>query len=397
MDQLNTWNSMVKKVAIIDGQTIQTLPMAKSLKKQGYYVILFCENKNSYGYRTRFCDEKVIAPSTQKQEPDFHSFFLDYLKNNKVDILIPMNDYSAKYLSKNRGILKEHSSYIMPELDVFMTAYDKNQLMKICQTHNFPHPKTLDLAKDSFKKVPEYIGFPAIIKPNETTGARGFSIVNSIEEIENKLPAIQEKFGECHIQEFIPEGGKQFKVEIFMLNNELINASVIHKIRFYPEKGGSSCFNQTVNRPDLVELCFNVLKVIGWEGFADFDLIEDPRDGVEKIMEINPRVPACIKATFNAGVDFAENIVQASIQKMPTRFNYTPGSYLRYLGLDLLWFIKSKRRFKTKPGWFKAILSFNHYFQDGSFDDMKPFIFGTFGGFLKQLNPGFRAAKNEMA
>jgi hypothetical protein len=65
--------------------------------------------------------------------------------------------------------------------------------------------------------------------------------------------------------------------------------------------------------------------------------------------------------------------------------------------MDLLWFLKSSKRFKTRPRWSKALLRSNHYLQDGSLADPLPFIFGTIGGLLKQLNPQFRASKRGMS
>ena len=386
----------MKKVVILDAQTIQTLSVAKSLNKHGYYVILLCDSKNSYGYRTKYADEKIITPSTKDKLNEFHLFFIEFLKKKGIDIIIPMNDYSAKYLSLNKNIVEKYSNFLIPDIDIFMKGYDKNLLMKACYINGFPHPKTADLTLMKINEAINYVGFPSLIKPNETTGARGFAIVNSFEEIYEKLPNIQKNYGNCHLQEFITTGGKQFKVELFIFDNKLFNSTVIHKIRFYPEKGGSSCFNQTIKRDDLVVLCFELLKKINWVGFADFDLIEDPRDGVVKIMEINPRIPACINASFNAGVDFIENIVSGTLGNQPIEYDYKPGNYLRYLGLDLLWFISSKNRFTIQPSWFKGLLSSKQFLQDGSWDDMKPFLFGTIGGFLKQLNPKFRAAKKEM-
>ncbi len=138
------------------------------------------------------------------------------------------------------------------------------------------------------------------------------------------------------------------------------------------------------------------MRTIGWQGFADFDLIEDPRDGICKIMEINPRVPACIKASLTSNVDFFKNMADVAEGKNPQTYTFKPGSLLRYLGLDLLWFLHSDRRFKCKPSWFKGLLSKNHYYQDGGLDDICPFIFGTLGGIIKQMNPKFRSAKKGM-
>ena len=67
--------------------------------------------------------------------------------------------------------------------------------------------------------------------------------------------------------------------------------------------------------------------------------------------------------------------------------------YLRYFGLDILWFLHSKQRFSSIPSWFK-LFSKDTFYQDGSLDDIKPFVYGTFGGILKQLNPSFRKKKS---
>ena len=86
------------------------------------------------------------------------------------------------------------------------------------------------------------------------------------------------------------------------------------------------------------------MKLIHWEGFADFDLIEDPENKECKIMEINPRIPACIKASLVSGVDFANLIVDASLNKEPPVQNYVPGKFLRYFGMDVLWLLSIKEK-----------------------------------------------------
>jgi predicted ATP-grasp superfamily ATP-dependent carboligase len=384
------------KVTLLDGQIIQAISIAKQLKKSGFYVILLCDSKFSYGYNTKYCDRKIICPSIKDNLDVFHIFLLNFLKTHTIDVLIPMNDNSAEYLSKYKNQLSHFSNFIIPDYDIFVKGYNKNELMKVCKKLNISHPKSLDLnEKYDIHKVEE-IGFPALIKPNETTGARGFAIIDNFQELQNQLPKIIRQYGQCHLQEFIPIGGDQFKVQLMIYNGAIINSTVLRKERFYPMKGGSSCFNKTIIRDDLVELCFEVLQAIEWEGFADFDLIEDPKSNQCKIMEINPRVPACIKASFISGVDFANLIVEASMKKKLTKYEYTPDKCLRYLGMDLLWLLSSKEKIKNFKPWIKGWFSKNHFFQDFSKDDPMPFIYGTLASFLKQLNPDFREAKRQM-
>ena len=387
---------MNKRILLLDGQTIQSLAIAKSLKNSNYDVVLFCDTKTSYGYRTRYADSKVICPSVVTNPIEFKSFLIDYLKNNKIDALIPMNDFSASFLSVNKPEIFKYTNFIIPDIETFNNGYDKNKLMRICEANDYPHPKSADLDKVDLKVAAEKVGFPSLIKPNITTGGRGITLVNSKEDFFEKYDSIKKEHGSCHLQQFIPEGGKQFKVQLYVnQQGELLASTVIDKIRFYPEKGGSSCCNKTINDDNLVKLCFNVLKTIGWVGFADFDLIQDPVSKESKIMEINPRVPACIKSSIISGVDFATIIANQSVGKEIENYEYTPNKYLRYFGLDLLWFLFSKNRFKTSPNWFN-LFSSDTYYQEGSFDDMAPFIYGTVGGFLKQLNPSFRKKKSGM-
>ena len=266
--------------------------------------------------------------------------------------------------------------------------------MNFCSKKKFPHPITFNL--NNYSAIKNKIIFPAIIKPNITYGARGFVIVNSLKKIEEELPRVMMEYGDCHIQEFIPAGGRQFLVGIYTKNGELINSTVVQKMRYYPIKGGSSCFNQSIDDINLVNLCYSVQKELGWEGYAHYDIIEDPRNGEMKIMELNPRVQGCLKSSVTAGVDFVANIINDSFGIPLVKYNYKPGAYLRYFGLDILWFLYSRERFTTKPSWFKGFFKRSHYFQDGSIDDLKPLFFGTFSGIFRQFSDKVRDSKKGM-
>ncbi|MCB0743687.1 MAG: ATP-grasp domain-containing protein [Ignavibacteriae bacterium] len=146
----------------------------------------------------------------------------------------------------------------------------------------------------------------------------------------------------------------------------------------------------------MIKICTEVLQIIGWEGFADFDLIEDPRDGTIKIMEINPRVPACIKASVISGVDFPNAIVDLSLNRHIKKYIYQPDKYLRYFSMDLLWLVSQKNKWESFKEWKKLMFSSKHFLQDGELLDPLPFFVGAFSSILKQLNPEFRASKKGM-
>ena len=384
--------NLKEKILLLNGEAVQTLIIARTLKKAGYEVHLICNGTDNYGYHTKYAAKKTVIDT--KDELAYLESVKQYVIENDIATIIPMNDDGATFMSKYKSELEALVPILLPGWNVFEKGYDKNLLMALCAERGYPHPITIDLEKVPYDSITEKeMPFPAIIKPNYTSGGRGMTLVESPKELKEKYPAIREQYGECHLQHFVTAGGRQIKVQVFIDPRDgRTYSSVIHKQRFYPEKGGSSSCNITIKDDHIAEICTNVLHDIGWEGFAEFDLIEDPDDGVLKIMEINPRIPACIKSAILSGMDYGVMIADVSLGKPLKEYTYKPGKKLRHIGFEVLWFLHSPNRWKTKPCWFNWIDP-NLSFQDFSWRDPLPFFYGTAGNIKKQRSAEFRKSK----
>jgi predicted ATP-grasp superfamily ATP-dependent carboligase len=307
-----------------------------------------------------------------------------------------MGDVMAEFMSKTKIVLGRLTHIQVPDVDSFMQGYDKNKLMKLCKEKGYPHPLTFDLSEIDYRDAPEIVSFPypGLIKPNCTTGGRGMVLINNFDELCKVYPAIREEYGDCHLQKFVREGGRQIKIQLYVdENSELVASSVLNKVRWYPIKGGASCCSVTIKDEKMVNICHQILKDIHWIGFADFDSIEDPDTGELLIMEINPRLPACIGASVNAGINWGEILVRGALGLEQKKYVYKDGTVLRHLGFDVLWFLHSPNRFKTKPTWFRFIGK-KVFYQDFQFYDQKPFWVGTYHNFKKLFDPSFKKAKS---
>lgn len=381
-------------VLLLDGQAVQALVCARFLSKSGYEVYALCDGKVNYGYHSRYVSRRFVHEQTNYKDK-YREFVLELLTRYPVDVVIPMTDETALFLSKYQEEIKKYTHVLIPEYDVFMAGYDKNRLMALCKKNGYPHPETVDLSIEDYQRssIVQSFQYSALLKPNFTTGGRGMVRIDNYQHLLEVYPQIKAIYGDCHLQRYIRQGGKQMKVELFVdAQQRLQYSSVIHKQRFYPVNGGSSCCNVTVNNPELVKLCAAVLHDIGWIGFADFDLIEDPDTHEFLIMEINPRIPACIKSAFMSGIDYATIIADASLGKTLQKYEYKAGKHLRHLGFEVLWFFNSPQRFSARPSWFN-FWGKDIFYQDLSWSDISPFIFGTWGNLMKQLNPEFRKSK----
>ena len=371
------------------------MAILKSLASKDNRIIMLVSERGNYADVSKYVDERIksIYSVTSK---DYLELVKTILVEKRIDVVIPMGDSLAEFLSINRDELSGLTHFKSPSYDSFIKGYDKCQLMSLCDEKGYPHPLTIDMSKVSLDNVDRFESFPypGILKPNRTTGGRGMCIINDYKDLKQKYPKVKDEYGECHLQQFIREGGRQVKIQLYVNEEgELLYSSVMEKVRWFPVKGGSSCCSVSIRDQHIIDICHNVLKDIRWIGFADFDTIENPDTGELLIMEVNPRLPACIGAAVNAGMEWGRILVNDALGCAYEAFEYKEGVVLRHLGFDLLWFLKSPKRFTTKPSWF-CFLGRNVYYQDFHFWDQRPFWVGTYHNLKKLFDPGFKKAKS---
>ncbi|MCR5610587.1 MAG: ATP-grasp domain-containing protein [Clostridiales bacterium] len=341
------------RVLLFEGRARQSLPLAEAFKKMDCEVTALCESKLDVAYVSRYFDNKLIGVCSNTDEEGTAKQVEELVKTGEYDLVVPTTDFSAMILAKYRERFIPYCHVASNEWSVFQIAADKNKTMKVCTDCGLPCPRTL-FDVDSIDKVTG-LQYPIVVKPKTGYGAIGFKKVNDRVELEKLLDGLSaEEIRQFVFQEYIPQTDLQYECAMFMDdNNEAKTALVFSKNRWFPVEGGSSTLNITVERADIVESCTKLLQAINWRGAADIDLIQDPRDGTAKIMEINPRVSGSVKIAFIAGTDQARQMIELAEGKDVTAYReYEYGWRLRCFQTDLLWFLKSKDRFKAKPSWF---------------------------------------------
>lgn len=374
---------------MILGGGLQAVSTARSLKESKYGVIVWVSHKD-YSTYSNAIDYCIVD-----NDIDDIAKLINVVNRHSIDVIIPMSDRLALFLSKNKQIILEKSNchVAVPDYEIINMASDKLKLMDLCRTHGFPHPQTfkdIEITDSTIDNLP----YPVLIKPNHSVGARGIIKVHTPNELKKHLPEIRQTFGDCHIQEYIAGNLPYYNVMIYRnVNGTVINSAVLKIIRYYPIDGGSSCMCITVELPELVDLCCHILQELHYTGFADFDILQT-KDGEYKIIEINPRVPASLRGASISGVNFP-NLIVSDLLHIPFKpYVYHPGKTLRYLGLDFLWFLSSSNRFHTVPSWFK-LFGKNIFYQEGGFADWKPMVKSLLANFGKLEFKGGKIRKKK--
>lgn len=383
------------RILLLNGENVQVVCFSKALKKIGCKVDAICSTRLSSGFATRNLSKRYIAPPLTGDVDAYGAYLKRHLKQHKYDLVIPMGDESAAFLSLNKKILEQMygCSVAIPSYPKFERANDKAKLMGICRDYGIPHPRTQEINLENIEEAAKYVGFPAMIKPNVAAGAQGIQKVNNISELREFLLPILGTFGASTLQEYVEQPSYYYNVMLYRnAKGAIIGQTVIKIRRYFPLKGGSSCYSETVFKPELIEECSKLLQILDWEGFADFDVLEDKHTGDLKIIEINPRVPSSLQASFAAGVNFAQIYLDDFLGKPYKEYEYIEGQQVRWFGLDVMWLLTSSERFSFKPSWFKLIGKRVSY-HDGTWKDPMPMLVGCLSGLRKYLNPSFRKAK----
>jgi predicted ATP-grasp superfamily ATP-dependent carboligase len=224
-------------------------------------------------------------------------------------VIIPAGDGEVLALSKYRHDLEHYYHLPIASYDLVQKLVNKREFYKLLLEMKIPHPKTyFPDSLDDLRSIGRELEYPFVIKPEYSSlfqmefGRKTF-LINSANELEMAINRLTGKDLGIVIQEIIP--GREIYAFYTYLNKESKPLALCgyDKIRHYPPDFGSGSFCESRWRPSIVEPVIDLLKKIAYHGFAEPELMRDPRDSEYKLLEINARTPLQNRLASACGVD----------------------------------------------------------------------------------------------
>lgn len=294
------------RVLVSDANSRRGLAVIRSLGRRGFRVIAGDDHPYALSFASKFCSGRLLYPNPDKSPEKFVSFMLNHLRTNPYDCFFPMSDAVVKLAARYRREFSSLTNMVLEDFKSLSEGFDKWRTIELAHTLDIPHPRTFlvdDLETVKFLK--NKIPYPAVIKPRFGSGAKGVVFVYEPENLWDQYLRVHRHFSFPLIQEGIPPTSPKFGVQCLSNRQGQIRAAVVQQFcRQYPYTGGpGSCF-ETVDRPDILTLGTGLMEKLGWQGVAQIEFLEDKRDGILKLMEINPRFWDSLQMVIQAGVDF---------------------------------------------------------------------------------------------
>ncbi len=347
--------SQRETVLVLEAHGKASLPVIESCAAMGLRVIAATPQRFACGLYSRCVRERFRYPPSTSKPAEAIAAILGLLRRREIAVLFPVGDVMTDLIARHQDELRRHTRLVLPPYDIFVKGRSKIPTLQAAARAGCPIPLTWYPAEEPIDQIAAKAVYPCLIKPTLSAGARGITICNSAPDLLARFAKVAGHYGECFVQEYVPQTGMQYKADLIIgPDRELLSGVVYAKLRYYPPTGGSSVLNRTEHRPDILKASAAVCRELGWTGFCDFDFITDPRDNVVKLMEINPRYPESYRATVAAGVDMTKIMYQLAKGEKPVpQLDYTAGRYLRFLPGDIMWFLTTRdNRWAARPSFF---------------------------------------------
>ena len=221
-----------------------------------------------------------------------------------MPLLIPTNDESALFVARNASQLQDRFLFPANSVDVVWSLYNKKGMYRLAKQLSIPTPDTV--FPESRKDVLEFCEraqFPVMLKASDNIrtsrhAGRKMRIVRSKEELIGQYHAMEDGSNpSLMIQEYVPGADDS----VWMLNGyfdehaECLFSITAKKIHQTPVYTGMTALGVCLPNPAIESATKTLVKAVGYKGILDIGYRYDARDGLYKLLDVNPRLGATFR------------------------------------------------------------------------------------------------------
>jgi len=254
----------------------------------------------AYGLRSRYCAGRFLW-DFDKSAPDASVEFLTKVARTVGGrpVLLPTFDTRSLLVADHAEALAEHYVFARPPSGAARRLYSKREMYQICREQNIPtaetqFPKTMAELDDATGSM----RFPMVLKGIDgdrlmrRTGGVRMMIAQRSEDLRAAFARLDEPgYPNLMLQEFIPGDDDQvwMMAGYFDEQSECRFAITARKIRQLPLRGGITGLGVCDPCEAVVDSTRRIVRAVDYRGVLDVDFRYDPRDGLHKMLDVNPR------------------------------------------------------------------------------------------------------------
>ena len=278
---------------------------------------------------SRLVKMAVVEPNLE-DDAVFARTLTDFARahSGKTLVLVSCGDNYTGLMARNRAALEPFYKFACPTPELVAELDTKEFFYKACERHGLSYPRTFGCTNENYKTVELPFSFPCIIKASNSVAywncrfphKKKVFVAYNREEFDAITAAIYSSSYQDNLvlQEYIPGddncmrvlncySGLDHKVKLMALGRPLLEEQT-------PEGIGNYAAIMNVRDDELMEKMKAFLEDVGWEGFSNFDMKYDARDGKYKLFEMNPRQGRSSFFVTASGYNLAKWLVEDVVE-----------------------------------------------------------------------------------
>ena len=278
---------------------------------------------------SRLVKMAVVEPNLE-DDAVFVRTLTDFAKAHagKTLVLVSCGDNYTGLMARARAALEPYYKFACPTPELVAELDTKEFFYKACERHGLSYPRTFGCTNENYKTVELPFPFPCIIKASNSVAywnckfphKKKVFVAYNKEEFDAITAAIYSSSYQDNLvlQEYIPGddncmrvlncySGLDHKVKLMALGRPLLEEQT-------PEGIGNYAAIMNVRDDELMEKMKAFLEDVGWEGFSNFDMKYDARDGKYKLFEMNPRQGRSSFFVTASGYNLAKWLVEDVVE-----------------------------------------------------------------------------------
>ena len=319
---------------VLLGSDFKALGVVRSLGRRGIPSVVV-DNHPRSAWFSRYVRHR-FAWDGSMEDPAFVDYLLRLAKDYHLEgwVLVPAQDEVVGAVARAADRLGACFQLVTPSWDIVRWAFDKRLTHQMARETGVAYPRTWYPADEAALEGLD-VALPAIIKPAISVHLQYATRLKALpatttEELRAQYRAAAAILqpDEIMVQETIPGyGDTQFSVAAFCVRGEPVMSMTARRTRQYPiDFGLGSSYVEAIELPELFEPAARILRYMGLTGMVEVEFKRDPRDGQDKLLDINVRPWGWHTLCIACGLDFPyiqyRNVLGQEPEPASPRYGY---------------------------------------------------------------------------
>ncbi len=298
--------------AIVMGADYRGLGVVRSLGRRDIPVWVLRQPGHLLASTSRYVHRNLKWPSGDEESQI--DFLMELAAKHHLQgwVLYPTEDATVTLIAKHHQTLSAAYRLTVPPWEELSMCCDKHKLHSIVNRLGIHQPWTVCPGnRDELATLD--CPFPVVLKPtmrlelNRFTAAKAWRV--------DDRESLSARYDEActlvppdmvMVQELVPGGREsQFSFAALCQEGRACATVTARRTRQYPsEFGRLSTYVETVDVPEILAPATRLLEELCFTGLVEVEFKRDARDGLYRLLDVNPRVWGWHSLCARAGVDF---------------------------------------------------------------------------------------------